>query len=123
MQIPDKLPTKPILDDQQVAKALGKLMQTAAGSVAGKLEHPTAATQSPNLVDAGTRALDFLCRRYRDSVQLVVVDSLPVSAYGFDPKGWDLFTVVRRESSTLGATHFVAVSRSTDEVRDLGRLG
>ena len=38
--------------------------------------------------EAHDRALDFLCRRYRHSVQSIPVDSLPAPVYGFDPNGW-----------------------------------
>ena len=73
--------------------------------------------------EAGAQALDFLSRRYRESLRLTPVDSLPAPVYGFDPNGWFLFAVTVRTSSTLGATEYVAVSQSTGEVRYLGRVG
>jgi len=72
---------------------------------------------------AGAQALDFLSRRYRESLRLGPVDSLPTPVYGFDPAGWHLFVISERTSSRTGADRYVAVSKSTGEVRDLGRLG
>ncbi len=59
--------------------------------------------------EAGNRALDFLCRQYRESIRLVHVDSLPVPVYGFDPKGWYLFVVNGQMPSRLSAAEYVAV--------------
>ena len=76
-----------------------------------------------NSDEASDRALEFLCRQYRESIRLTPVDSLPAPVYGFDPNGWHLFAVTERIAQRVGATHYVAVSQSTGEVRDLGRVG
>jgi hypothetical protein len=73
--------------------------------------------------EAGAQALDFLSRRYRESLRLGPVDSLPAPIYGFDPNGWHLFAVTERIAQRVGATQYVAVSQSTGEVRYLGRVG
>jgi hypothetical protein len=70
------------------------------------------------------RILELLCNRYRQSVSIVPVDSLPhPGAYNFDPGGWELFSVRHRTRQELGAAEFVAVSKSTGEVRYLGHIG
>ena len=73
--------------------------------------------------EARARALDLLCRRYRESLQLTRVNSLPAPVYDFDPNGWYLFAVTEQESWRLGSTEYVAVSQRTGEVRYLGHLG
>ncbi len=78
---------------------------------------------SANRVDASELALDFLSRRYRDSIELVPVDALPAPVYGFEPNGWYLFAVIEQRSFRTGGGEYVAVSQRTGEVRDLGRLG
>lgn len=73
---------------------------------------------------ARDRALDFLTHRYRDGLELVPTDRLHVPAYGFDPTGWDLFVVSNRnEALMLRGDEYVAVHRTTGEVRYLGILG
>lgn len=73
--------------------------------------------------EARARALDLLCRRYRESLQLKQVNSLPAPVYGFDPLGWYLFAVIEKESWRIGSSEYVAVSQRTGEVRYLGHLG
>ena len=78
---------------------------------------------SANANQQREHAIEFLRRRYRDSVELVPVDSLPTPVYAFDPAGWVLFAVIEMFPSRLGGTEYVAVSRSTAEVRYLGHVG
>lgn len=70
-----------------------------------------------------TLALNFVCERYRNAVNLVPVENLASPVYGFDPEGWDLFAVVDNAVAGVGATDHVAVNRATREVRSLGKLG
>ena len=73
---------------------------------------------------ARDRALDFLTQRYRDGLELVPTARLHVPAYGFDPTGWDLFVISNRnEAQMLRGDAYVAVHRSSGEVRYLGILG
>jgi hypothetical protein len=70
------------------------------------------------------RVLDFLAQRYRESVDLVSVTKLSAPAYGFDPAGWDLFIVSSKiPPPVLRGSEYVAVHRSTGEMRYLGILG
>jgi len=73
--------------------------------------------------DAAAKLLDALAKRYRDSVELVRVHALPAPAYGFDPEGWELFAVLDKHVTRLGATEYVAVHPASGEIRHLGTLG
>jgi len=87
--------------------------------------HATAGDKqpSPDFGEARKRALDFLSQGYGESIALVPVQSCPTPVYGFDPKGWHLFAVTEGTAHRTGATRYVAVSKSTGEVRSLGLLG
>lgn len=73
--------------------------------------------------DASDRVLDALAKRYRESLEIVRVGALPSPAYGFDPDGWDLFAVLDKHVTRLGAAEYVAIHRVSGEVRHLGLLG
>ncbi len=70
-----------------------------------------------------SRVLDALCTRYRESIRLVAVKVLPAPIYDFDPIGWDLLAVTLVSSSSTGPGEYVAVCRSTGEIRYLGHVG
>ena len=76
------------------------------------------------MTTALNRALEFLAKRNGDSIELRPISTLPTTAYGFDPAGWDLFVILSKSpSTTLRGDEYVAVHRSTGEVRYLGVLG
>jgi hypothetical protein len=66
---------------------------------------------------ATQRILDALCERYRASIVLVRVSTLPATAYGFDAAGWNVFAVLDRRSNQAGVTEYVAVHQESREVR------
>lgn len=75
-------------------------------------------------VEEGTLiARNSLGNRFRDSIDLFRVHSLPLPAYGFDPSGWLLFQVHQRDSTCMHGDWIVAVHSETGELRNLGWLG
>jgi hypothetical protein len=54
---------------------------------------------------------------------LIAVPSLPHPAYNFDPDGWIIFELIERSAYRCGGSRYVAVSKRTGAVRDLGVLG
>jgi hypothetical protein len=46
---------------------------------------PSPSTVRDAATDAKTRAFDFLCQRFRDSLALSLCDDRQVQQYGFDP--------------------------------------
>ncbi|WKZ12921.1 MAG: hypothetical protein QY320_02765 [Gammaproteobacteria bacterium] len=75
------------------------------------------------MTDVAAKLLDALAKRYRESIELVQVDALPAAAYDFDPDGWDLFAVLEKNVTRLGATEYVAIHRVSGEIQHLGMLG
>lgn len=68
-------------------------------------------------------AIKGLQDRFGNSIELVRIESLHGPAYGFDPAGWLLFSVHRRNVLMVGGDWTVAIHPETGEFRDLGRLG
>ena len=75
-----------------------------------------------NSDDAKQRATDALLAKFRDALDLELVEGLPEPVYDFNPNGWMLFRV-RGNEGIPGGSEYVAVRRETGEVRFLGRLG
>jgi hypothetical protein len=59
----------------------------------------------------------------RDAVVVTPITSLPGAAYGFDPSGWLLFNVHRRNDFRVGGDEYVAVHSESGEFRHLGLIG
>ena len=66
-------------------------------------------------------ALDFAAREYRDSLRISSVQSPEVLPYGFDPEGWELFSIT--EPNTTGPDKYVAVNKKTGETRSFPGAG
>ena len=62
-------------------------------------------------------------KEFGNSIELVHIESLHGPAYGFNPAGWLLFSVHRRDVLMVGGDWTVAIHTETGEFRDLGRLG
>jgi hypothetical protein len=71
---------------------------------------------------AKLRATDTLLAKFRQALNLELVEGIPESVAGFDPNGWMLFRM-RSDPQKLGPSEYVAVRRETGEVRFLGLLG
>ena len=72
---------------------------------------------------AQRRAIETLACGPTYAVELEPVESLPGHVYGFDPSGWFLFAVHRRDELRVGGGEYLGVHSSTGEVRRLGIIG
>ena len=66
-------------------------------------------------------ALDFAAREYSDSLWISPVRSVDPLPYGFDPEGWELFSIT--EPNTTGPDKYVAVNKETGETRSFPGMG
>jgi hypothetical protein len=123
----DVLEGQPTPDWTEIVRNLRKLDGRIANQVQAALDQEASDIgMSANPEESVNRALDFLCHRYRGLIKLEPVDSLPSpDVYGFNPNDWHLFAILERFPSQFlfGGTEYVAVSRSSGEVRYLGRIG
>lgn len=60
--------------------------------------------------------------KFRDALNLELVEGLPEPVYGFNPDGWMLFRA-KGDPHVLGPSEYVAVRRETGHVFFLGPLG
>ena len=67
-------------------------------------------------------ALQAAAKSLAGSDRLLPVDSLPDCVFDFDPTGWQLFALPSRRAM-IGATEYIAVHKSTGEVRMFGLVG
>ena len=68
-------------------------------------------------------ALEAIAGGILGKVEVVPVDSLPSGVYNFDPSGWQLFAVHRRNEFRVGGGEYLGVNSETGEVRNLGIIG
>ena len=68
-------------------------------------------------------ARNTICGRFCGSIDFVRVDCLPSDAYGFNPRGWLLYSVRQNDVFCVQGDWMVAVHLETREFKDLGRLG
>ena len=66
-------------------------------------------------------ALDFAAREYRDSLSISRIRSPEALPYGFDPEGWELFSIT--EPNTTGPDKYVAVNKETGETKSCPGAG
>lgn len=76
----------------------------------------------PSISSTKEKAFAFCQRSLGELVNVEPVKALPYPAYGFEADGWDLF-VVLSTGAFVGGSDYVAVHRTTGEVRHLGKLG
>ncbi|HEX2477564.1 MAG TPA: thermonuclease family protein [Lacipirellulaceae bacterium] len=75
-----------------------------------------------NTAEAKQKVIDALLAKFRDALDLELVEGLPAPVYDFNPNGWMLFRT-RNAPGMLGGSEYVAVHRESGKVRFLGRLG
>jgi hypothetical protein len=66
-------------------------------------------------------ALDHAAREYRESVAISHIESPDWIPYGFEPEGWDLFSIL--VSNSTGGGFYIAVNRKTGEARSFAGDG
>ncbi len=87
------------------------------------LKHKTRKTKARNVpLDYEQIAAQSVAKSLIEAHGLVPVDSLPGVVYNFDPTGRQLFALLSRRPM-VGATEYIAVNKSTGEVRRLGLVG
>ena len=68
-------------------------------------------------------AKDHICAKYRNSLDIQASESPDPVPYGFDPDGWEWFTVIDNSPPAVGAGKYVAVHMETGDVRYFDKLG
>jgi hypothetical protein len=76
-----------------------------------------------NKPEAEQHIRDAIARKVPRETCLIPVDSPSVAIYGYDPEGWLLYVILRRDDCRLGGDEYVAYHQKTHEVRFLGIHG
>ena len=76
-----------------------------------------------NTHDAEQRIRDAIAQKAAEETILTPVKEPHVPIYGFDPDGWLLYVMSRRNDCRLGGDEYVALNPETHEVLFLGVHG